>query len=394
MALLTRELAAAGPRHTAAARGVLPRVAYALALDPSQKFGSMEEQIVLLAERFRADGSLFVPLFICDPSAATTQFHDRGIDAHCLDLQRLSWGTLQSLRRILQGQAIDLVHWNFVAPLANPYVWALSAAMPRVRHWFTDHNSRLFPLQPPPRGVNKLAKQILLRRYGRVVCVSHYVQECLTAQAVWPNLVNLLHFINTDRFCPDESERKRLRGAMNLGNEFVLLAVGQLIREKGIDVAVRALAELPANVVLWIIGGGPQEASLRQLIDNLGLQNRARLLGLQKHVQPYLQAADCFVCPSLWGEAAGLVNIEAQACGTPVIASRIGGIPEYVADGKTGLLFAPGDHHELANCVRRLSADPELRHDFGRAARAHAVAQFSQNARLDEWLDLYRHWRD
>ena len=168
-------------------------------------------------------------------------------------------------------------------------------------------------IQPGRRtsGMTRLGKRLLLRRYGRAICVSRYVQDCLAEQAVWSNLVSQLHFINTDRFRPDEAERRRIR-----------------------------------------VGKGPEEVALRKLCAELGLGDRVQFLGQQKHVQPYLQAADCFVCPSLWGEAAGLVNIEAQACGTPVIASRIGGIPEYVAEGHTGLLFTP---IHPSRCRRRTS---------------------------------------
>lgn len=185
-----------------------------------------------------------------------------------------------------------------------------------------------------------------------------------------------------------------MRTALNVGDRFVLVTVGQLIKEKGIDVVIRALSELPPNVVLWIIGAGKEESSLRELISDRKLEDRAQILGLQRHVQPYLQAADCFVCPSLWGEAAGLVNLEAQACGTPLIGSRIGGIPEYVADERTGLLFTPGDSQALARCVRRLMGDPALRERLGHAAREHALEHFSPEARLPEWLDLYRDWRN
>jgi glycosyltransferase involved in cell wall biosynthesis len=92
----------------------------------------------------------------------------------------------------------------------------------------------------------------------------------------------------------------------------------------------------------------------------------------------------------VWAEAAGLVNLEAQACGLPVVASRIGGIPEYVLDGKTGLLFEPGDAAALARLVRRLIDDPDERRAMSAAARAWAVERFSPQARLPELLDLYR----
>jgi glycosyltransferase involved in cell wall biosynthesis len=114
------------------------------------------------------------------------------------------------------------------------------------------------------------------------------------------------------------------------------------------------------------------------------------MLGLQVNVQPYLQAADVFVCPSLWAEAAGLVNLEAQACGLPVVASRIGGIPEYVVEGCTGLFFEPGDSETLAAHIRRLINEPELHRNMAAEARAWALEQFSPEVRLPELLDFYR----
>src|SRR5262245_27839661 len=103
-----------------------------------------------------------------------------------------------------------------------------------------------------------------------------------------------------------------------------------------------------------------------------------------------MQTADCFVCTSRWAEAAGLVNIEAQASGLPVIASDIGGIPEYVADGQTGFLFPPNSAAELADRVRRLLTDPNLHQRLGHAARDWAKENFSPSARLAEWIDHYR----
>jgi len=264
---------------------------------------------------------------------------------------------------------------------------------PRLRHWYTDHISRTLPLPACPARWKRTLKRWLLSRYSRVVCVSKFVKQCLDEQRTWPNSVCLTHFINTDRFRPDARSRHDTRALLNVGNRFVALVVGQLIEEKGIEVAIRALAELPSEVVLWIVGAGQRpsdEAELRGLIGSLGLGGRVRMFGLQSNVRPYLQAADCFLCPSLWAEAAGLVNLEAQSCGVPVVASRIGGIPEYVLDQHGGFLFEPGNATALAACVRRLVDDVPLREQMGRNARAWALKQFSPAARLPEILDLYR----
>jgi glycosyltransferase involved in cell wall biosynthesis len=227
-----------------------------------------------------------------------------------------------------------------------------------------------------------------------VWCVSRYVHDYLAANGVWSNLVTEHHFVNTERFRPDNVGRLEMRARLQADDRFVLLVVGQLIKEKGVDVAIRAMTELPDNVVLWIAGGGPEETALRNLIADLKLEGRAKLLGLCRDVQPYILAADCLVCPSVWGEAAGLVNLEAQACGTPVIASRIGGIPEYVLHERTGLLFTAGDPHDLGNCVRRFLDDPGWHADRAHEARVHALEQFSPHVRLTEWLEIYRRWRE
>jgi glycosyltransferase involved in cell wall biosynthesis len=387
------ELQAAHARQATqtACPGGLPRVLYALGLDPGQKFGSLEEQLVLVAEAFRAENGLFLPLFISDPATASLDdYRSRGIPVECLDLRRFRLSTLLALRRIVCRERISVVHWNFVRPLENWYMWGLSFLLPHVQHWFTDHNSRLLPLSPPSRGAKRVLKRMLLRRFGAVLCVSRYVQQCLEEQCCWSNLVTQLHFINSARFVPDLAKRNDVRKRLGAEDRFVLLVVGQLIPEKGINVALAAMAALPRHVVLWIIGAGPQQRELTAQIAERGLGERVRMLGLQVNVQPYLQAADVFVCPSLWAEAAGLVNLEAQACGLPVVASRIGGIPEYVVEGCTGLFFEPGDSEMLAAQLRRLIKEPELRRGMAAEARAWALEQFSPEARLPDLLDLYR----
>src|SRR5262249_49879111 len=155
------------------------------------------------------------------------------------------------------------------------------------------------------------------------------------------NLERCLHFINTDRFRPDSGVRAAVRREHGADQRFVALAVANLIPEKGIDIAVRALAEAPAHITLWVVGTGAEGGTLQALSATRGLGERVSFSGQRTLVEPIMQAADCLVCPSLWAEAAGLVNLEALGTGLPVLASRIGGIPEYVDDGVTGYLFPP-----------------------------------------------------
>ncbi len=101
-----------------------------------------------------------------------------------------------------------------------------------------------------------------------------------------------------------------------------------------------------------------------------------------------LSHATVFACPSLY-EPLGIVNLEAMACGTAVVGSAVGGIPEVVADGQTGLLVPPGDPGALAAALNALVADPERAAALGRAGRARAVAEFSWATIAQQTVRLY-----
>jgi glycosyltransferase involved in cell wall biosynthesis len=369
----------------------LPRVLSVFNVNPAEKFGSLEEQIVFLHRRFRAEGSQYLPLFTFPAQAGKTDgFRERGVEVHCLDLQGFRWNALRALRELIAKQGIELVHWQFTDPLSNPYLWWLSVFCPTVRHFYTDRISRLNQPYTPPVGWRRWLKRLLLHRYTQTWCVSQFVQDRLDEQGTWSNVRVCPHFINTDRFAPDPFVRDRMRHQFDVEDRFVVTVIAQLIHEKGIDVLLRAMRDLPEKTMLWIIGSGKQAEELRLLSQTLGIDHRVCFLGLQRHVEPFLQASDCFVLPSRWKEAAGLVILEAQATGLPVVASRIGGIPEYLDENRTGFLFASENAQELAGHVRALCQDAELCRRMGQQARSLAVKRFSPASQMSQWLDNYR----
>jgi glycosyltransferase involved in cell wall biosynthesis len=371
--------------------GSLHRVLYAVVLDPAMKFGSLEEQIVCLAQAFEANGSLFLPLFICREETFDPSLYQKfGIETACLDLRFFSWSRLLKLSKIITNHNISVVHWNFTEMLRNDYLWCLTLLNPSVRHYYTDHISRRLVSSKPSGRLRNELKRLVSSRYDKVLCVSQFILNDLRRQRTCSNLTLCRHFINTERFRPDPWVRCDLRRKFDVEGRFVVLTVAHLIKEKGIDVLIRAMAELPDNVVLWIVGDGEDAEVLHQLSSDLHMSSRVYFHGLQRNVAPFMQAADCFVCPSLWAEAAGLVNLEAAACGLPVIASRIGGIPDYVEDRGTGLLFLPGDPLELAKYIRLILEDPSLCREMSLHARARAVAKFTMDVGIREHLQIYR----
>jgi glycosyltransferase involved in cell wall biosynthesis len=376
--------------RTGAKASCAPRVLYLTDLLPSGKFGSMEEQILTLARAFHEQGGLFLPVFggSLEPPVVE-RYAAMGLPVNGLNLHQLSVRNLSALLRLVRENGVSIIHWNFYSPI-NPYVWLLSILAPRLKHCLTDHTSRELPLPEPPRGLKKIVKRLLFSRYQKVWCISNFVVECLKHSGTWSNINRCTYFINTDRFKPDPAVRAQTRIRLGATEKFVVLFVAHVIRVKGGDVAIRALAELPESAHLWVVGDGEDLPKLRSLSEELSVSNRIQFLGHQSHVEPFMQAADCFVCPSLWGEATGLVNLEALASGLPVVASAIGGIPEFVDDGKTGLLSAPGDYQQLAEHIRRLAADTDFYQRLSKAARDSAVDRFSIERRLPEYVRAYQ----
>lgn len=368
---------------------ILPRVLYVTGHNPSVKFGSGEEQSALLGRGFEQAGGLFLPVFSAPDADSLAMFQARGVRAACIDFDRFTLDRLRKLIRLVDENEIDIVHWSYFHPTRNPWMWALTIARPRLRHWYTDHVSRFFETTAPPLPV-RLLKRLLLRRYDGVICVSDFVAGQLAKQQTWRRVTTHLHFINTDRFRPDPDTRLQMRARHGVEHKTVLLCVGYLIHDKGCDLAIEAMPHLPDDCELWIVGYGPVVPDLEAQAKRLGVADRVRFFGAQAQAEPYFQAADIFITPSRWAEAAGFVNIEAQACGLPVVASRTGGIPEYVADGDTGLLFERDNAADLLSKLKVLISDNDLRTRFGLRARTQAESRFSHGVGLRSMLELYR----
>jgi glycosyltransferase involved in cell wall biosynthesis len=164
----------------------------------------------------------------------------------------------------------------------------------------------------------------------------------------------------------------------------IILFVGRLVQKKGVDDLIHAYALLERtaqeNSVLWIIGGGDQESRLRQLASVQGLgPDRIRFIGPvpNESLPDYYSAADLFVGPSIMDESGdtegqGVVFLEAFAAGLCVVATAVGGIPDIISHGHTGILVSPRQPHELASTIGKLLADDGLRLSIGQNAKRAA----------------------
>ena len=210
------------------------------------------------------------------------------------------------------------------------------------------------------------------------ICPSQFLEGRMRAAGVFPaRLRHVPHFIDTTGL--------RIKEAPG----GPLLVAGRLSREKGVDVAIRALGLLEEGV-LAVAGTGPEEADLRRLADQVA-PGRVRFHGLlpKAEVQQLMAASSVALAPSRWYENQPMVVLEAMAMGLPVVASRLGGLPELILPGVTGELVACDDPQALAAALRPYLAAPELGYGMRDAARARIVAGFEPVRHLERVHALY-----
>jgi starch synthase len=175
-----------------------------------------------------------------------------------------------------------------------------------------------------------------------------------------------------------------------------VIFVGRITRQKGLPVLLRAAARLDPSAQLVLCAGQADTPELLAEVESLVASMATSRSGVvwipemlpKRHVIQLLTHATVFVCPSLY-EPLGIVNLEAMACGTAVVGSRVGGIPEVVAEGKTGLLVPPDSPDDLAGALNVLVRDPGLAEAMGHAGRDRAVAEFGWPAVAQQTAALY-----
>jgi glycosyltransferase involved in cell wall biosynthesis len=164
---------------------------------------------------------------------------------------------------------------------------------------------------------------------------------------------------------------------------------GRLVAEKGLDVLLTAAHGLPPGSAIDLYGVGRAEASIRRRVATESLPVRLHGFTAKTIVTEAFGGATAAVLPALWYENCPMSVLEAAACGLPVVASRIGGLPELLDDGRTGLLVPPGEPRALAAALRSLAADPSYARALGAAARGHVIRHHAPVRHLTVLLRHY-----
>ncbi|WP_328346468.1 glycogen synthase [Streptomyces violaceus] len=342
------------------------------------------------------------------------------LDVHCWGegrtdgvLRHRPWSTLDGANDALRTFSVDLAMAAALEgrELVHSHTWYanlgghLAKQLYGIPHVMTAHS--LEPLRPWKAEqlgggyeLSGWAERTAVEAADAVIAVSGAMREDILGcyPALDPENVHVVHNgIDTSLYRPDHGTDALDRIGLDRSRPYVLF-VGRITRQKGVPHLLRAVRDIDPAAQVVLCAGAPDTPAIDQEFRELfGELSRVRdgvfwipsMLPRPEVIQLLTHAA-LFVCPSVY-EPLGIVNLEAMACGTPVVASAVGGIPEVVDDGRTGLLVPAGDDFEagLARAMDSVLGDPEAAGRMGEAGRERAVGEFGWDAVARRTVRLY-----
>lgn len=303
-----------------------------------------------------------------------------------------AWASAASVARRIQA---TIVHAHWVVPGG-----AIAALTGRaVPHVISLHGSDVYVAER--YGFARRAARFAFRRAAWVTACSDDLRERAVRLGADPRRTTTIPYgVDAERFHPDRAHRAVYRERLGLSEATtIVFTAGRFVRKKGFEYLIDAFGLPPLaskDATLVVAGGGDLEPALRTRADRMG-SSRIRFIGLvsQDEMAGYLAAADIVVVPSVRDEAGnvdGLPNVvmEALASGTPLVATRAGGIPSVVEHGRTGMLVAERSPAELASAIARLLDDEGLRARIGGTARQEAVSRHTWDEVARRFEEVYR----
>ncbi|HYV18044.1 MAG TPA: glycosyltransferase [Verrucomicrobiae bacterium] len=364
-----------------------PRV---LALTVGLGLGGAERLLLLSAPRLRALGFDVRIGTFKDGGALAPSFERAGVPVvHFGARHRRDLGSCLRLARYLKTERIDVLHAHlFYANVAARLAGRL-AAVPVV---LTAHHDTDLWMGPHHRFVERVTARLSDRVLTCSEAVRRFAIERHGLSA--GRVVTLANAIDVEAIPSGTEARARARALLGAAPEDRLVGTLGRLHEpkKGLKPFLSAAARVAAadqRVRFVLIGDGPARQDLERFTASLGLGDRVRFAGERTDVELLLPGFDLLVQPSLW-EGFGLSALEGMAAGLPVVASRVGGVPEVIRDGVDGILVPPGDPVRLAEAMTAILRDPDRAARLGASGRARARREFHVDRLVRETASLYR----
>ncbi|HEY4274798.1 MAG TPA: glycosyltransferase [Rhizomicrobium sp.] len=335
------------------------------------------------------DRSRIQPIVWCNGAEMADVCRDSGYITHRTDFEyyldygspRFSFRKYSALVReakaIARQHDIKVLHANSAAPTQWLVPAARSLRLPLLTHMHIDYLRR-----------SRFA--LLLHQSDLLVGVSAQVLEGPLEDGVPQNRTQVIYNgIDFKRLMATPATN--LRATLGIPADVLTVgAVGSLIRRKGHDLLVRAMAQMAGEKAphLLIASDGPEREPLKKLAAELGISDRVHFLGYHDPIVDLYETSDVIALASR-ADAFGLVLAEAGYCRRPVVATRVGGIPEVIVHEKTGLLVPPDNVEELVKAFTRLTENPDWRRQLGEGGYERAVNVFSAGRMAGEFNDTY-----
>jgi glycosyltransferase involved in cell wall biosynthesis len=308
----------------------------------------------------------------------------------------LSWSTTTALARIIRRHKPQILHLHFTGFL-GVYPW-LARLMSVKKIFFTDHTSR--PAGYVPRRAafwKRTLARLINWPISRVVCVSEYGQRCLTTLDLLPKQRHELVYnaVDLSRVIEKPTRAMEFRRKYSIPTKrVVIVQVSWMIPEKGIPElleTVRLLVSRNPQVHFVMVGEGPYREQFMKDAAAMGIAEHLTWTGLIQDPfgEGVYEAADIVCQLSEWEELFGWMIAEAMAYGKPIVATRVGGIPELVTDEVSGYLVKRGDPAAAAEKLDNLANDPNLRRALGAAGRRIVQEKFDLKRNVAQLTDLY-----
>jgi glycosyltransferase involved in cell wall biosynthesis/protein-tyrosine-phosphatase len=353
-----------------------------------------EVQLATTVSYLATRTDLHVTAVLFNDGRLAAELRRLGIDVTVIDETRHnSLGILLSLTRFLIERRIDLVHTHRYKDTVLGAVAAKLAGVPRVVR--TMHG-----LREPMTGWNRvkfgayqaLDNMMLRGCADRVIAVSNRMAGTLIANGFTSSRVTTIHNgIDPGTVVPSRSANDMKRELGVHDASIVIGTAGRLSAVKGHDTFIRAVRQVldqEPHARFVIAGDGPLDDDLRSLAAQLGVDRACVFAGARGDINNLLAALDVFVLPSL-NEGLPMAVLEAMAAGKPVVVSRVGGLPEVIQHGASGLLVPPGDAHALARACVDLARDREWASRIGAAGQRVVEEEFSHHRSGAAVADLY-----
>lgn len=303
------------------------------------------------------------------------------------------YGFKYGIKAVLSAKSLTVREFNIIHShtLFSSYEYLYLKNVFNIPMITTFHG--LEPRNSKPLSTEKIS--IVLEKVNAFIVNTRFARKQLADMGCEKNKIHIIpQGTNTDDF-------PFISRSISTEEDITILSVGRLSIEKGFHVAIRSISELIKKyptIKYHIVGGGPEENSLKKQITELGLQDTVKIFGTitTEKLLAHYSTALIFILPSIdlrdgsHTETQGVVLQEAQSSGLPVIASRTGGIPEVIHDGKTGLLFDENNEQQLTDHIVSLISDQNRYHTISMKGRKDVEDNYSTEAICRRQLNVYR----